>query len=408
MNRRYIAIVLCTLLLASCGVEGEQESVTVSITAEETAPNGVTEPAQTAKKLLADYTVTAAETTSQTTAEVTESADIEDNVTTYKIVEQFGEDDHLRIKNHISCALDGCFLLSFNIMTGSGENATFSDTVCRFVDADTLETRLEFANAFDEVSCGSGDVLCRLYSEDDDSGRITTYTIYKDFTYDTAEGDNVYYSHYGRDIEYIYPDLLYNGEVIVPGYIDTENEWGFNSTCQYYALPIDENRFVYGTIGYECIPGFGIYDFETGEARDVPDSKDKIAFGYADGMIYSYGAYWDGWGTTLYVTDPVTLETTLLTDFPYELGKNRYIEYSMPVGGEYILAHEPDTYDNAVSRAYIMNLSGEIIAEYEYGEDKAYDFAFAAADKVLLGSQSKGGAEVLNLSALDSAAADGN
>lgn len=398
MDKRYIAIALCTLLLASCGAEGEQESVTVSITAEETAPAGVTEPAQTTKKLLADYTVTAAETTSQTTVSVTESADIEDDVTTYKFAEQFGEDDHLRVKNHISRALDGCFLLSFNIMTGSGENATFTDTVCRFVDADTPETRLEFANGFDEVSCGSGDVLCRLYSEDDDSGKITTYTVYKDFTYDTAEGDNMSFSHYGRDIEYIYPDLLYNGEVIVPGYIDTETEWGFYSTSEYYEFAIDENRFVYYTRGYERLPGFGIYDFETGEARDVPDSKDKIPFGYADGKIYSYGAYWDGWDTTLYVTDPVTLETTLLTDFPYELDKNRYIEYSMPVGGDYILCFEPCTYDNGVSRAYIINLSGEIIAEYEYGEDKAYDFAFAAADKVLIGSQSKGGTEILNVS----------
>lgn len=398
MDKRYIAIALCTLLLASCGAEGEKESVTVSITAEETAPAGVTEPAQTAKKLLADYTVTTAETTSQTTVSVTESADIEEDITTYKIVEQFGEDDHLWIKNHISRALDGCFLLRFNIMTGSGENATFTDTVCRFVDADTLETRLEFAAAFDEVSCGSGNVLCRLYSEDDDSGRITTYTVYKDFTYDTAEGDNMSFSHYGRDIEYIYPDLLYNGEVIVPGYIDTETELGFYSTSEYYGFAIDENRFVYYTLGYERLPGFGIYDFTTNEARDVPDSQDKIPFGYADGMIYSYGAYWDGWDTTLYVTDPVTLETTLLTDFPYELDKNRYIEYSMPVGGEYILAFEPGTYDNAVSRAYIINLSGEIIAEYEYGEDKAYDFAYAAADKVLLGSQSKGGTEILNVS----------
>lgn len=399
MNTRYTAIALCTLLLASCAAENEREDVTVSITAEESSPDnmgGGTEQAQTKKKYFADYTVntTPAETvTEETTSEIA----AEEPTSEYKIVEDFGEDDYLRIKNHISCALDGCFLLRFNVKTDSGENAVVTDTVYRFVDADTLETRLELTDYFDEVSKGSGDVLCRLYAEDEDSGRITTCTVYKDYTYDTAEGDNVSFSHFGRDIEYIYPDLLYNGEVIVPGYIDTETEWGFYSTIQYYEFPIDENRFVYCTRGYERLPGFGIYDFTTGEARDVPDSTDKLPLGYADGLIYSYGAYWDGYGTTLHVTDPVTLETTLLTDFPYELGQNRYIEYSMPEGGDYILAFEPATYKNDVSRAYIMNLSGDIIAEYEYGEDKAYDFAYAAKDRVLLGSQSKGGAEVLNL-----------
>ncbi|MCH5349355.1 MAG: hypothetical protein J1E40_08540 [Oscillospiraceae bacterium] len=128
-------------------------------------------------------------------------------------------------------------------------------------------------------------------------------------------------------------------EVIVPGSYREDDEVGFDTQSQTYMFPIDENRFVYRTAGYESMPGFGVYDFDTKTARDVPDSRDLLPIGIHDGKIYSEKTAWDGCGgSEIFVTDIETLETSLFTKFPYYLGLSDSIQYFMPENGKYIIA----------------------------------------------------------------------
>lgn len=201
---------------------------------------------------------------------------------------------------------------------------------------------------YEMIPNAGGDLLCRYvisYSFfNEDSGFFDTdyrtVTVRSDFTYDISDGYTPQDSSFeccGHNIAERDPDIVDadSGDILVAGKAVTSDD-DFSGTRQMYYFPVDENRFVYRTIGYESLPGFGIYDFTEGTATDVPDSKDLIPLGIHGGKIYSVKTAWDGFGTELYTTDTETLETEFFMDCPLTLRANDYVEYAMPESGNYI------------------------------------------------------------------------
>lgn len=232
-----------------------------------------------------------------------------------------------------------------------------------FINADTgeiessISTPDDFIHPIGKVVKGDGDVLAKaICSEYDYSTTPPTYhadvlIVNDDYTYETiydctpadisfeACGHNI--AEWGLDI--VDTD---SGEVIVPGSTKEGDEYGFYTQWNAYNFDIDENRFVYSIGGYESLPGYGIYDFSTGTATTVPESRDLIPIGCHNGKIYSVKGAWDGWGTELYVTDLETLESEFFMDFPQKLTVNQIVDYSMPESGEFIVANKAYYSDN--------------------------------------------------------------
>lgn len=152
-------------------------------------------------------------------------------------------------------------------------------------------------------------------------------------------------------------------EYILERYEREDDPNGFYTRTYWYMFPVDENRFVYRVSGYESMPAFGVYDFETGTANEVPDSRDMMPMGMINGKIYSHEAYWDGYGRKIYVTDPDTLETELLCDSPFETDINDYLTYDIPENGEYIGVFKLSS-SNDHRFALLDPENGEIIREY--------------------------------------------
>ena len=132
-------------------------------------------------------------------------------------------------------------------------------------------------------------------------------------------------------------------EIIVAGIPYVGDGYDPDFRNQYFEFELDDERFVYRSGGDESLPGFGIYDFGTGTATDVPDSKDLIPFGKKDNKIYSVKTAWDGFGSEIFVTDADTLETTALADFPEWNDGRTSIYFDMPQNGEYIIAEKAIT-----------------------------------------------------------------
>lgn len=212
--------------------------------------------------------------------------------------------------------------------------------------------------SIDGISTGSGDVLVKVVHDNYD---YETQTVTRDvvIVHDSYEAEYIkdaspeelWFEHYGHKIAKSGLDLVCldgEPEVIVAGSYREDDEYGFYTQTQYYLFPIDENRFVYRTGGYESLPGFGIYDFGTKTAKDVPDSRDLIPFGVHDGKVYSVKTAWDGYGSEIYVTDIETLETSFFMDFQYNVEPielNEYVQYFMPESGNYILTLKEDRSD---------------------------------------------------------------
>lgn len=148
--------------------------------------------------------------------------------------------------------------------------------------------------------------------------------VYNDYTYKTQKYTNgvSFYprlidiggKHIIRETEYSNFYDHESNEIILNSIFEGYDS---KSSVSYsYEFSIDEDRFVYSMWGYEWSWGFGIYDFTTGTARDVPDVHDYRPMGYHDGKIYSYYCEHDGFtDNILYVTDVNTLETTPFHEF---------------------------------------------------------------------------------------------
>lgn len=159
------------------------------------------------------------------------------------------------------------------------------------------------------------------------------------------------------------PDIIDadSGEILVAGNDDTSE---LKATSIKYYFPIDENRFVYRTMGYEKLPGFGIYNFSAGKASDVPDSKDLIPLGIHGGKIYSVKTRWDGYGTELHITDTETLETEFFMDCPITVEPNDYVEYVTQGNGDFIaMRYLPEDGDSSAVLYIIDPDTQEFISE---------------------------------------------
>lgn len=211
---------------------------------------------------------------------------------------------------------------------------------------------------------GYGTVLCKVIiytyvnkgAEDGLIEKDSVLTVYNDYTYDISDYtlENAAVERNGHMISDWELDLVCldgEPEVIVPGSYREDDEYGFYTQTKNYKFPIDENRFVYTTGGYESMPGFGVYDFNTGTARDVPDSRDLLPLGVHDGKIYSEKTAWDGYGgSEIFVTDMETLETSFFTEFPEEFRLNETIFYLMPESGSYIIGVKEYEYNSTIYR----------------------------------------------------------
>ncbi|MCH5193520.1 MAG: hypothetical protein J1F11_06130 [Oscillospiraceae bacterium] len=232
---------------------------------------------------------------------------------------------------------------------------------------------------YEYLGGGYGDVLCkvRMYNGTYDLVDYSVLIVYNDYTYDISDYtvQNAAVERNGRKISKWELDLVCvdgEPEVIVPGYWEEDDEWGYSTRSQYYRFSIDENRFVYRTHGYEWMPCFGIYDFETDTAKDVPDSQDLFPIGIHDGKVYSLKTAWDGYGgTELYVTDIDTLETSLFLVFPTAHEYNEYVNYFMPKDGSYIIAVKE--YERSSSVYRIDTDTAEITFICELPEDFYFD-----------------------------------
>ncbi len=156
-------------------------------------------------------------------------------------------------------------------------------------------------------------------------------------------------------------------KILIPGYTKEGDEYGFYTRSIAYRFPIDNDRFVYSEVGYEAIPGFGVYDFSTGKAADIPDSKDRVPFGVKDNKIYSVRTAWDGFGAELFVTDTDTLDTEPFADFSRWLDGLTSVFFFMPESGEYIIAIT-DSHEMGMKAYRISTDSGEITDEYDFPE----------------------------------------
>lgn len=228
------------------------------------------------------------------------------------------------------------FLASVDIPTGWNISEKLAET-----DSDMLCRYALTRYFYDEVGNATGKEQAVL-------------TVRRDFSSDIAEGYTAkdcsveMCGHNIADWERNIIDTD-SGEILVGGYYGT-SEYDLSVTSKRYRFPIDENRFVYSTIGYESIPGFGVYDFSTDTASDVPGSRDLVPLGVHDGRIYSLQSEWDSLGhdTALYVTDIETLETELFMEAPVYLELNDYADYEMTESGSVIvMGYYPD--DETVS-----------------------------------------------------------
>lgn len=212
--------------------------------------------------------------------------------------------------------------------------------------------------------------LCRfalyhyIYSEDGDSVREieqSVLTVRNDFSSDITGGltaNDRAVSVCGHNVTDWENDVIDadSGRVLVEGY-DGASEYDLYATSQRYMFPIDENRFVYYTAGYERIPGFGIYDFSAGTATDVPNSNSLFPIGIHSGKVYSLKTEWDsfGCGDTIFVTDTETLETELFMENPVSAGTSYNADYEMSEGGGLIVMKcDPDD-ENLPAQIYLID-----------------------------------------------------
>lgn len=222
------------------------------------------------------------------------------------------------------------------------------------MEENKLLTAIDLPDGYMTEDCiceaNSGE-LCRyiinnvVYDEENDRSDIyyAVLTIHNDLTYDISEDytpQSRSFECCGHNIAEWENDIVDtdSGGILIAGY-DGTSEYDLYKTGISYDFPIDENRFVYNTLGHESLPSFGIYDFSTGTAADVPDSRDLVPIGVHDGKIYSVKTEWSGFGKDIYTTDIQTLETEFFTGNPFNAGEDDhsdYAEYAMPESGNYI------------------------------------------------------------------------
>lgn len=399
MKKLFIAIAILLLL---CGCEkGTEVSTEISETTVQTVTaTEVTTASETMVTTVSETTVTAEETTvpTETTAEETTAAKP-------KLPEPILPPEAVKIDMSID----------------SKQKYT---TQLKILDGENILVIYEFKNAANEIIAADakifgvsdgGEKLHIEISKDKTDGYLV-----KDAKNYRGDDENVYFAIYGYECDgninwgksetVVYTDHTYktqkytNGISFYPRLIDiggkhtlreTEyanfydnesNEILLNSIFEgydsksglsySYEFAIDENRFVYSMWGYEWSWGFGIYDFTTGTARDVPNVGDHRPMGYHDGKIYSYYCEHDGFtDNILYVTDVNTLETTPFHEFyrgdrefidPFtDYDNYDYVyDYQMTPDGKFLMNTDGS---GEVFKVILYNIDTlEAVREYEF------------------------------------------
>lgn len=227
----------------------------------------------------------------------------------------------------------------------------------------------------------TGGALVKVYYTANKDGRYTycEMTVRKDYSYDIVDDGSTPYP----GIDY-FNTGIYGNE---PGTDTLENLRTdtvlikpFEGRIALYNSSIDENRFIFKN-GYDSY--IGIYDYETGNITEIPDSDNLDPIGYYNGKIYAYvtnsASYTceNGIGT-VFSFDIQTLEKKELMTF-HNADENGHIECYMAQDAPYmtvgvhIESERKETF-------YIVSLdSGEFLAKHErpYMDDRTDGMLYA-------------------------------
>ena len=221
-------------------------------------------------------------------------------------------------------------------------------------------------------------ILCRILSCKEERSYGYNYstllatTIYRDYKFKLKDDDiyglrshihelsggrKITVSDYGNIREVGSGNLLLNAVYDGP---DSKSNVYYR-----YKFSIDENRFVYDMLGWEWIWGLGVYDFTTGEARDIPYTDEYSPLGYHNGKIYSYyDPYGGGSDNIIYVTDVNTLETKPL----FQLDENDLVYcYDMTSDGRFLTNTEYSPKEHTFKVILYSPDTFEIVREYVIG-----------------------------------------
>lgn len=161
---------------------------------------------------------------------------------------------------------------------------------------------------------------------------------------------------WGADMNSFDDEPIING--IFDGYDSKRNK------IYSFCFAVDENSFVYQIWGYEWTWGFGIYDFTTGTARDVPDTYDFAPLGAYNGKIYSYETYDGNSDNTIYATDIKTLETTEFYKPDRNDGFDDHLQ--IPQNGDYFMTQNYYPEDKALKITLRSLDDGGVISDYTF------------------------------------------
>lgn len=170
--------------------------------------------------------------------------------------------------------------------------------------------------------------------------------IYDDYSFKTigeADASDYATTVCGRNIVTLDGSLVDadTKEVLVEAYHAPDDDYGFFAKHQFFEFPIDDNRFVYRTGGYESIPGFGYYDFSTGTANFFEGSQDYVPLGFHNEKIYAVKTVWDGFGTELYTFDLNNPEPVFFMENPLEITNNEFVEFKISEDGKKLVIVKP-------------------------------------------------------------------
>lgn len=261
------------------------------------------------------------------------------------------------------------------------------------IESETIEetVRINDSYVFEEFIGGNDDILCKAKFKHYVSRNAVVFeensvmTVKNDYSFEYSEYDiqAAALLRSGHNITQWYNDIIdADTEMkIVEGYESEGDGYRVETVrSQEYMFPIDEDRFVYLTNGYEYTPCFGIYDFRTDTAADVPDTEDLTPIGVHGGKIYSALKPWGKSPSDIYVTDIETLETVKFTDTP----AGECYCYKMPESGDKIVYMRGSKGDELHAVLGVADPdTGDIKKEYElpYGSEQLY---FADNDTVVI------------------------
>lgn len=295
-----------------------------------------------------------------------------------------------------SCFINGSIICA---LCGAETEQGHIRDIMRFynIESETVEKTIRINNSYDFEGFigGNDDILCKAKLTHYVSRNSVVFeeysvmTVKNDYSFEYSEYDRqtAALSRVGHNITQWYNDIIdADTEIkIVEGYESEGDGYRIETVrSQEYMFPIDENRFVYLTNGYEYTPCFGIYDFRTDTAADVPDSEDLTPIGVHGGKIYSALKPWGKSPSDIYVTDIETLETVKSIDAL----ASEHCCYKMPESGDKIVyIHDPKGDEFQTVLGVADPDTGNIKKEYElpYGSEfYSEQLYFADNDTVVI------------------------